>query len=150
MGMVYVPSFDIDDDQIEGIALGFQDALGRARGREIAQGVTLVGPHRDDLRFLVNGVDMGIYGSRGQMRTIALSLRLAEARFMRERMGDYPILLLDDVLSELDIDRRRHLLGFISPYQQVLITTTDLDRFEPGFLAQAMRLRVREGMVEGS
>jgi len=125
----------------------FHQRLKDVRKKEIAQGVTLVGPHRDDLAFLVNDVDMNIYGSRGQQRTIALSLKLAEASFIRSKIDDHPILLLDDVLSELDAARRHHLLESIASYHQVVITTTDLDRFDPGFLAEAVLFRVSEGRI---
>lgn len=126
----------------------FQEALSAVRDKELAQGMTLVGPHRDDLRFVVNEMDMNIYGSRGQNRTIALSLKLAEAQFIKARTGDSPILLLDDVLSELDSERRHHLLQAALGYQQVVITTTDIDRFEPDFLIQAAKFRVRSGRIE--
>lgn len=137
-----------NDLQLKAVGEAFRDALAHCQSREIAQGMSLVGPHRDDLRFLVNGVDMAVYGSRGQQRTIAISLKLAEAGFMLGKTNDSPILLLDDVFSELDTERRCQLLERISNYQQVLITATDLDRFEPDFLAQAMQLRVSKGTVE--
>ncbi len=126
----------------------FNRVLGAARQRELARGLSLIGPHRDDLGFLVNEIDMGTYGSRGQQRTIALSLKLSEARFMLIRTGESPVLLLDDVLSELDPERRQHLLEAISNYRQVLITTTDLDRFPSEFLARAEKFRVADGRVE--
>ena len=125
----------------------FARALEAVRGKEIAQGMSLVGPHRDELRFLVHGIDMGTYGSRGQQRTIALSLRLAEARFMAARSGETPVLLLDDVLSELDRDRRDHLINAATGYEQVITTTTDLDRFPPSFLEQAALLQVSMGQI---
>ncbi|MEE8471453.1 MAG: DNA replication/repair protein RecF [Dehalococcoidia bacterium] len=126
----------------------FGKALQAKRHKELAQGMSLVGPHRDDLRFLINEVDMGIYGSRGQQRTAALSLKLAEAKFMLSITEQHPILLLDDVLSELDSRRRSLLLRAAAAYEQVLLTTTDLDRFEPGFLAQAQLFKVVEGRIQ--
>jgi DNA replication and repair protein RecF len=93
-------------------------------------------------------MDMGKYGSRGQQQTAALSLKLAEAKYMNSRVGEPPILLLDDVFSELDRSRRQHLLESIAHFQQVLITAVDLDYFEPSFLADAAQLRVREGSIE--
>jgi DNA replication and repair protein RecF len=125
----------------------FYQALQARRDRELAQGVSLVGPHRDDLAFLVNDTNIGTYGSRGQQRTVALSLKLAEAQFMLARTGDHPILLLDDVLSELDSQRRDHLLHSVTGYQQVLVTTTDLDHFEADFLSEAQLLEVAEGRI---
>ena len=123
------------------------DTLQQARPKEIAQGMSLVGPHRDNLSFLVNDVNMNTFGSRGQRRTIALSLRLAEASYMNAKTDDAPILLLDDVLSELDATRRQHLLDFVAAREQVVITTTDLDCFTPGFLAEASLLRVSHGTI---
>ena len=128
--------------------MDFGDRLRDARKREIARGMSLVGPHRDDLVFMAGDVNMNVYGSRGQQRTIALSLKLAEARFMRLKIGDEPILLLDDVISELDAARRHQLLGSVASYQQVVITTTDLDHFDPGFLAGAVLFRVSEGRID--
>ncbi|MFN8534177.1 MAG: DNA replication/repair protein RecF [Dehalococcoidia bacterium] len=123
-------------------------AIQAARGREIAQGVSLVGPHRDDLVFRTDGVDTTVYGSRGQQRTAALALKLAEAQFIQQRTGDQPILLLDDVMSELDLRRRRQVLATIQSEQQVLVTATDLEDFEPGFLERSTILRVRAGRIE--
>jgi len=126
----------------------YHQALDQARNREIAQGMTLVGPHRDSIHFFVDGMDMARYGSRGQQQTVAVALRLAEARYMEGQVGDAPILLLDDVFAELDRVRRQHLLAAIGAYQQVLITATDLECFEPSFLDRADMLRVREGTVQ--
>ena len=135
--IVYLPSVGREESQLSEIESRFRQALEQVRGKEIGQGMTLAGPHRDNLRFQVNDADMSAYGSRGQQRTVALSLKLAEAKYMHAEVSDPPVLLLDDMLSELDQPRRQHLLEAIIPFQQVLITTTDLDRFQPSFLAQA-------------
>jgi len=137
-----------EDSQIKETAEVYTKALQAAREKEIAQGMSLVGPHRDDLRFFVDEVDAGIYASRGQQRTVALSLKLAESKFILSATKEHPILLLDDVLSELDARRRHHLLSSAANYQQVLITTTDLDRFEQNFLMQASLFRVAQGCIE--
>lgn len=137
--ILYLPSVD---------AIDFRDRLGEVRKKEIAQGMSLVGPHRDDLAFMVGDVNMNIYSSRGQQRTIALSLKLAEVQFMCTKTADEPILLLDDVLSELDEARRHHLLESVASYQQVMITTTDLDHFDPGFLSKAALFRVSDGGIK--
>jgi DNA replication and repair protein RecF len=129
------------------IAQRFSQSLCAAREKELAQGMSLVGPHRDDVSFLADEVNLGTYGSRGQQRTATLSLKLAEAQFMLGRTGEHPILLMDDVLSELDSQRRIQVLRAITGYEQVLITTTDLDHFEPGFLEQAELFSVTEGQV---
>jgi len=155
--LLYRPSISVYDhfvspseepSDLQEIKRSFGRSLEENRKREIMQGVSLIGPHRDDLRFGVGGVDMGAYGSRGQQRTIALSLRLGEARFMLRETGKLPVLLLDDVLSELDEERRGQLLKSVLDYQQVLITATELDRFPADFLSRAARFKVEGGRVE--
>jgi DNA replication and repair protein RecF len=96
----------------------------------------------------LDGVSAAAFSSRAQQRSIALALRLAEARLLRERRGDSPVLLLDDVLSELDARRRAAVLAAVADYEQVVITATDLDRFSPDFLAKAALFRVTAGSVE--
>ncbi len=125
----------------------FATALRAIRKKELARGQSLVGPHRDDLQFFVNDINIGHYGSRGQQRTVALSLKLAEAEFMLMRTGETPVLLLDDVLSELDKQRREHLLEAVCAYQQVLITATDLDRFPADFLNRVHEFEVKNGAI---
>ncbi len=122
-------------------------ALRRVGAREVALGMSLVGPHRDDLKFYINGADTNLYGSRGQQRTVALSLKLAEAEFMRAETGEWPVLLLDDILSELDAERRRHVLGGLLEADQLLITATDPADFPPDFLNRASRFRVEAGQL---
>ena len=146
---VYLPSIDKDESLVE-IESRFRQALYQTRRKEIAAGMTLVGPHRDSLQFQVNEADMSRYGSRGQQQTVILSLKLAEARYIQTKVGDSPILLLDDVFSELDHHRRQHLLESIVSFQQVLISVVDLDCFEPSFLAQTTQFRVRQGTIESS
>jgi len=126
----------------------FRQQLKDRRGEEIDRGMTLSGPHRDDLRFLVGGVDMCTYGSRGQQRTIAVSLKLAEMELIRSQTGEEPILLLDDVMSELDEERRRYLMEAVHGDQQVIITTTDLDSFDHRFLEQGTVWAIDGGRIE--
>jgi len=110
-----------------GTAASDADALARAlarhRGEEFRRRTTLVGPHRDDLRITVNGVDLRTFGSRGQQHTAALSLRLGEAELLRDELGTWPVLLLDDVLADLDPSRQVLLLREIEG-PQVLLTHT--------------------------
>jgi DNA replication and repair protein RecF len=148
--LVYLPSVEIGEEGGTEIETRFQRAMRQGLNREVSQGMTLVGPHRDHLQFRVNGMDMSKYGSRGQQQTVVLALKLAEAEYMSAQVGDVPILLLDDVFSELDRTRRQHLLESIVSFQQVLITAVDLDYFEPSFLSQASQLRVREGSIEAA
>jgi DNA replication and repair protein RecF len=117
------------------------------RSEEIARGVTTIGPHRDDLRFIINKADVSDYGSRGQMRTTLLALKLAEVEWMKERSGEWPVILLDEVMAELDTHRRADLLKYVGRGEQVLFTTTDLSLFTPEFVEQAEVWDVSGGVV---
>jgi DNA replication and repair protein RecF len=134
--------------RLESIREVFQQRMADLQGKEIHYGVSLFGPHRDDLLFAVNDHDAAALGSRGQQRTVALSLKLAEADFMREKTGSYPIVLLDDVMSELDRSRRHQVLEMAMLSQQVLVTATDEYVFDPAALAQATILNVEQGVVD--
>ena len=118
------------------------------RTEEIARGITTIGPHRDELRFLANGIDLGDYGSRGQMRTALLSLKLAEVDWMKNRSGEWPLILLDEVMAELDPQRRHDLLGYLDKSEQSLLTTTDLQLFTENFVKEATVWQVEKGRVE--
>lgn len=137
-----------DEPSQAGIKEVFRQQLQEHRHEEIERGMTVMGPHRDDLRFLVGGVDMCVYGSRGQQRTIAIALKLAELDLIRAETGEEPMLLLDDVMSELDEERRRYLLDSIHGDQQVIVTTTDLDPFDQSFLDSAATWTVAEARIE--
>ncbi len=126
----------------------YRGALARRQAKEIAAGVSLVGPHRDDLRFELDGKPAGAFGSRAQQRTVALALRLAEAAFLRERSDQAPVLLLDDILSELDERRRAAVLTAVHDAEQALITTAELDRFNRDFVRGAAIYAVAGGAVE--
>jgi DNA replication and repair protein RecF len=99
------------------------------------------------MAFIVDGRDLRAYGSRGQQRTGALALKLAEVQMMAEVTGESPLLLLDDVMSELDALRRHALLAALAEVDQALVTTTDWDDFSGELLAQARRLHVESGRV---
>jgi len=129
------------------VAQAFRQRLERIRREEIVRGVTVIGPHRDDMHFLVDGVDMTLYGSRGQQRSTALALKLAEMDLMTQATGETPVLLLDDVMSELDARRRGHVMDAMQGVQQFIITTTDWNDFTPQFLARAHRLQVVAGCI---
>ena len=133
---------------LEQIRQGFRDRLHQLRSEEIIRGVTTVGPHRDELRFLSNGIDLGNYGSRGQVRTAMLALKLAEVAWIRERTDHWPVLLLDEVLAELDLHRRADLLSRLAESEQALLTTTDIDLFAHDFVQKSTLWHVRGGRVE--
>jgi DNA replication and repair protein RecF len=148
LGLLLDASVDRSACTPEMIRRGFREALLRLRADEVARGMTTIGPHRDELRFQANGIDLGIYGSRGQVRTAMLAMKIAETNWMKDKTGDWPVLLLDEVLAELDTGRRRDLLDRLSQSEQTLLTTTDLDLFLPEFVQRASLWRVQNGRVE--
>jgi DNA replication and repair protein RecF len=117
------------------------------RVREIERGVTLAGPHREDLGLFINGKDVQTYGSQGQQRTAALSLKLAEIELIASEVGEYPLLLLDDVLSELDGFRQSHLLHAIRGKVQTFVTTTSVDGIDHDTIKEAVCYEVTDGKV---
>jgi len=114
----------------------------------LEQGTTVIGPHRDDLQFFINERNVQTYGSQGQQRTTALSVKLAEIELMQVMTGEYPVLLLDDVLSELDDDRQTHLLKAIEDKVQTFITTTSLNGVKLDLLKAPQVFHVEEGSVK--
>jgi DNA replication and repair protein RecF len=133
---------------IEAIQQGFAQRLVVQRSVDIARGVTTLGPHRDELRFLENGIDLGVYGSRGQVRTAMLSLKMAEMTWMEQKTNFSPVLLLDEALAELDPTRREDLLQRVTSSGQTLLTTTDLNLFSADFIGDATLWKVNDGRVE--
>jgi DNA replication and repair protein RecF len=164
--LVYQPSYD-PLPQVEGqyslpldapvsrsnftqdqIRQGFAQRLQAQRKEEIVRGVTTCGPHRDELRLLANRLDLGDFGSRGQARTALLALKLAEVTWMKAKTGHWPVLLLDETLVELDIQRRADLLETLEECDQTLLTTTDLNLFVPEFVQHNVVWKVNAGQVE--
>lgn len=115
--------------------------------REKLRGSTLIGPHRDDFSLRINGVDVQTFGSQGQQRTAALSLKLAEIELIKDEVGEYPILLLDDVLSELDEHRQTLLLETIQEKVQTFVTSTGVEGLKHQVLKQANRFHVQAGTI---
>ncbi|MBD2848027.1 DNA replication/repair protein RecF [Paenibacillus sp. IB182496] len=144
----YRPSLDAAADQDESVLFDqFMIKLTQVKDQEMRRGITLVGPHRDDLAFEINGKEAQIYGSQGQQRTTALSLKLAEIELIREEIGEYPLLLLDDVLSELDRQRQTQLIETFQGKVQTFITTTGLESVDLAKLKDAKVYQVQEGQV---
>ena len=133
--------------EVAAVSAAYLRKLAGRRAREIAAGTTLYGPHRDDLRFLANDRDLRTYGSRGQQRSAALSLKLAEVLAMTAATGAAPLLLLDDVMSELDAERRSTLLAVIEDVPQAIVTTTDWEDFAPDFRRRSQLFHVQSGSV---
>ena len=122
---------------LEALRTELREALERRREQEAQMGHTLCGPHRDDLKFALNEAPADVYASEGQLKTVLISWKLAEARYLEEQTGRQPVLLLDDVFSELDPGRREKLLDIIDEFDQVIATTPQEPdakqeaRFEP-------------------
>ncbi|MCR4402489.1 MAG: DNA replication/repair protein RecF [Firmicutes bacterium] len=156
--MVYRPSFNPgiastaatrgdDAEALRKLEESFRRELERARPEELMRSVTLVGPHRDEVSFLVDGVDMRVFGSQGQQRSVLLSVRLGELEFVKSEVGEEAILLLDDVSSELDPGKRARLWEYLDDRVQTIITTTD-ERLLGDTGGPAKRFRVDAGRVE--
>ena len=124
----------------------FEEMLKKAREKDIKLKSTSVGPHKDDFIFIVNGIDIRTYGSQGQQRTAALSLKLSEIELVKKITGDNPVLLLDDVLSELDSNRQNHLLNNIGDIQTI-ITCTGLEDFVNNRIKINKIFKVETGVV---
>lgn len=133
---------------LEQAKVSFLKQLAARRAEEIMRGTTLVGPHRDEVRFIADEVDLGTFGSRGQQRTAILALKLAEVQWMRSKINDWPILLLDEVMAELDAGRRGYLLQQINGAHQSILTSTEPEMFTAEFRSRAKSLRVVRGRIE--
>lgn len=141
------PAARIIESGPDAVAIALLEKLHTTHPRDIAAGVTLTGPHRDDLLMMLGGEPAASFASRGQQRTAALALRLAEAHLLHARSGERPILLLDDVLSELDESRRNSVLAAIDA-DQVWITSPDPDRFDAAFVASAQTWHITSGHAD--
>lgn len=120
----------------------FAEMLVAGREREIENTATLFGPHRDDIVFLLDGKDITTFGSRGEFRSTVLALKMAELEYLTKEKGEKPLLLLDDIFSELDKNRRLHLAKIVEG-QQTIITTTDLDHIEKGLREKAKIIELK-------
>lgn len=146
--IMYSGSIDVSEmEDKEKIREKYEITFADIVEKEIDRGSTLIGPHRDDLVFHVNGKDVQTYGSQGQQRTTALSLKLAEIELIRNEVGEYPILLLDDVLSELDNYRQSHLLHTIQGKVQTFVSTTSVSDIKHETISQAELFHVENGMI---
>jgi len=126
---------------------GYLAALHAAHRGDIQRGATTLGPHRDELRFISNKLDLGDFGSRGQGRTAVLSMKMAEVQWMRSKTGEWPVLLLDEILSELDPQRRSDLLKVVEEVEQALLTSADLAMFETEFVSRQEVWTLETGMI---
>jgi len=147
-GQIELPlenALDRSGVELKDIQNGYREKLLSSRSKDIYRGVTSQGPHRDEMRYLSNGIDLGNFGSRGQLRTAMLAIKLAEVNWLNEKNGDWPVLLLDEVLAELDDTRRQDLLDRLAKTEQSLLTTTDLDLFSDEFKKSATQWEIKNG-----
>ncbi|WP_439425454.1 DNA replication/repair protein RecF [Oenococcus alcoholitolerans] len=138
------PGLD-DQSGFEDIRKIFSEQLAKNHMRELLLKTTMTGPHHDDLRFFIDGKEVSSFASQGQQRTTALSIRLAEIEMMKFETGEYPILLLDDVLSELDGNRQTQLLSFIQDKVQTFLTAPSLSDVERNLIKDPKIFRVENG-----
>lgn len=127
MELEYLSSFNINNYDKKELQINFMEILKKNIDKDIERGTTKNGPHRDDIKILVNNIDIRTFGSQGQQRTAALSLKLAEIELIRQEIGEYPVLLLDDVLSELDLKRRKYLVSTFKDIQTIITSTDDIN-----------------------
>lgn len=163
--MIYQPSYDPlpkpdgqialpiqttihrDGFSVDQIQQGFLAQLNANRSEEILRGVTTIGPHRDEMRIHCNGVDLTDFGSRGQIRTALLSLKMAEVEWLKQKTTQWPVLLLDEMLAELDQDRRQFMINYLEKAEQTIMTTTDLKLFPPEFAETCEKWTINSGSV---
>ena len=143
----YLSSVPLEGQNAAGVRGAFEAELAAQRPRELAAGICLVGPHRDDLGFSSGGVDVTAFGSRGQQRSAALAIKLAELAYIRREAGEWPILLLDDATSELDAMRRAAVLELAREHPQVFITTAEPEHMARAFDGTPQVWRVEAGTL---
>ena len=148
LAVEYIPNVELPHDASgSGIEGALHLKLRERRVQELARGMTVTGPHRDDLALTIGRMDVSGFASRGQTRTVVLALKLAEAAYLREIRRREPVILLDDVLSELDAARREQVLGHAAQYHQAFITTADANAVAAQLPTGTMRFRVKQGKI---
>lgn len=148
LAVSYAPSVEVSDEDDETVLFDrFMVKLSQTKEQDLRRGATSVGPHRDDVTFRIDGKDAYSFGSQGQQRTAALSLKLAEIELIKQETGEYPVLLLDDVLSELDRSRQEHLVETFRSKVQTFITTTGVEGIRLSLLGDVKLFHVSEGTV---
>ena len=146
--ITYHPNVEWTEDAPEKVQQAFLAKIEERRIAEYHQGITVVGTHRDEIDFTIDGTPARYYGSQGQQRTLVLALKLAELKLIEEIIGEPPLLLLDDVLAELDPNRQNQLLETIGDRFQTLITTTHIGSFNQDWLKDSQILSVEAGNID--
>ena len=141
----YIPNVEIDN--ITNFKSTIQQKLTNSYDREIFMGNTLVGPHRDDFSFKLFDNDLLLYGSQGQIKMAVLALKLAEINVFKDICGEYPVLLLDDLFSELDVEKRNKVINYLNRDIQTIVTTTDLKNIDRRLIKKAIIYKIEDGKV---
>ena len=144
----YKNSCDLDKYDQEKIKEILNSKLKNNLSKEIYQGNTLYGPHKDDFEIYIDGKSLREYGSQGQQRLVVLCLKISELEIFKENKSEYPVLLLDDVFSELDIDKRNKIMSFINKEIQVFITSTDVENINKEILKHAKIYNIEKGTIK--
>jgi len=145
--IIYHPNVTYKNDDVEKIKQKIKSELDEKRNAEIAMGVTLVGPHRDEIELVINQGVARNYASQGQQRTLVLSLKLGELQLIEQVIGETPLLLLDDVMAELDLQRQKQLLECLGNRFQTFMTTTHLNYFDDKLLQEAQIIKIDRGKI---
>ena len=140
-------SVDFDEFDSETVRKKYESKLKKNFKVELMQGVTLVGPHRDDFSFNLNGMDMKSFASQGQQRIAVIALKIAEIYLFKEELGEYPVLLLDDIFSEIDTKKRNKIIKYLLKDIQSIITTTDINDIDEELVSDAKIFRVNNDRI---
>ena len=143
----YISKMSIEENDRDNLKLEIKNKLDASKKQELKFGTTLIGPHRDDVIFSLNDINLKNYGSQGQQRVAVLALKLAEIEIFKSQIGTSPILLMDDVFSELDIDKKNKLLSYIKGDIQTFITTTDLTEIDEYIIKKSKIFKIENGHV---
>lgn len=147
LSITYDYGFELDSYDVTNYKVILTNKIKDNTRREILQGMSLYGPHRDDFSFNLGDIDLKFYGSQGQQRIAVISFKLAEIEIFKEILKDEPVLLLDDIFSEIDIRKRNQLLKYIDENVQTIITTTDIKNINKKVVEQAKVFEVHDGNV---
>ena len=145
--IIYKPSIELENLSKEIIKNNLKEAFSNNLEREIKQKSTLYGPHHDDFEFQLNDENLRNYGSQGQQRLAVLALKLSEIQIIKDYKNNSPIILLDDVFSELDHKKKNNLLKYINNDMQVIITTTDLDNIDKKIINKSKLVKINKGKI---
>ena len=145
--VVKITGVDVKGLNIQELEALLKDKLKSNLSREIQYKITFIGPNRDDFYFDLNGKNLSLYGSNGQIRSAVLALKLAEVKLFTDVLSDTPILLLDDIFSELDIDKRNKVIKYLDNDIQTIVTTTDIENIDKNVRNKANVYKIENGKI---